>query len=747
MKKSFLFLALFFNCLFTLYGQTPQIKSTVGGKFYIEFPKGIRTPSIYDLVCYEDDNGDRIDNVFSPEGYALVHTDLGWNVIDSLGNYLFDRFCYGFPFIYEGSYFRCSADKKSNKSFLFSTNGSLIDEVNNFYKFTEENATFYIERSYYKELEHTYIGVKYCKRGENGNWKTIWSDLSLNPVYEIDGLYDLTPHGVCNYARKYDNPEDMRALKPFTLLREYAHDGTMVASYSGRCRALDWQYFLNKKELKKLKSLFGAIPPSIVIVEEVPNSQKGDLFFMGEKILCGVTYLLDGVQAPCGNYQKTNQMMAKLWKKELRHTILNPINISKFQDIFLKPGIKLLQRNDSVIKTSVKQSVKGRRIEPAFNNGKYCFMIEGKPLHYNNTKYDTIEPLSQNLYVGKSGEKIDILADKGEVLISESSYVTPFNVDIEGIQLYVAVDSLMKKRLFTETGVVISAPYDDILPVVTSNCTGVYYCNDNKWNYSPLTKSINNQPIYDYISDFDSLGLARVYINGNEGKINLQGEVVRGVSSTLLFFGSSKDIPLAQRMQYLQEAYNLATLAMETQNMGKIMNELGLIYEEINDYTKAMECYQIAANHDCKDANVNYYRLKNAGQKEMLENFSEALNNLTQIIAGKTIQSTGNSFNLGNNHPMSSFSNGGSSYEAQYRNWERRARAHYESLTNLGVRYKKNEKNTSGSTGQGMSSNNYVSMKKSLREAQNEMAKIRREAQSKGITISKSEYESVTVNY
>ena len=149
----------------------------------------------------------------------------------------------------------------------------------------------------------------------------------------------------------------------------------------------------------------------------------------------------------------------------------------------------------------------------------------------------------------------------------------------------------------------------------------------------------------------------------------------------------------------------------------------------------------------CKDANVNYYRLKNAGQKKTLENFSEALNNLTQIIAGKTIQSTGNSYNLGNNHPMSSFSNGGSSYEAQYRNWERRARAHYESLTNIGVRYKKNENNSSGSTGQGMSSNNYVSMKKSLREAQNELAKRRREAQSKGITISKSEYESVTVNY
>lgn len=90
---------------------------------------------------------------------------------------------------------------------------------------------------------------------------------------------------------------------------------------------------------------------------------------------------------------------------------------------------------------------------------------------------------------------------------------------------------------------------------------------------------------------------------------------------------------------------------------------------------------------------------------------------------------------------------GGGTLESQYRQWESRAKANYESLTNLGARVKKDGKDVGGSTGQSMSSSNYTQQKKALREAQNEMKKIRQKASKKGIKIAKSEYEDVVVKF
>lgn len=84
---------------------------------------------------------------------------------------------------------------------------------------------------------------------------------------------------------------------------------------------------------------------------------------------------------------------------------------------------------------------------------------------------------------------------------------------------------------------------------------------------------------------------------------------------------------------------------------------------------------------------------------------------------------------------------------SQYNKWASVAKRHYNSLTNLGVRVKKGDKDIIGSAGEGMSSSNYVQMKKSLRDAQNQMKIIRQKASKRGIKISKSEYEDIAVIY
>lgn len=90
---------------------------------------------------------------------------------------------------------------------------------------------------------------------------------------------------------------------------------------------------------------------------------------------------------------------------------------------------------------------------------------------------------------------------------------------------------------------------------------------------------------------------------------------------------------------------------------------------------------------------------------------------------------------------------GSGNYLTRYNQWAQRAEANYNSLTNLGVRAKKDGKDVGGTAGQGMSGGNYVSMKQSLREAQREMKSIRQKARRAGITIPKSQYEDIQVKY
>ena len=90
----------------------------------------------------------------------------------------------------------------------------------------------------------------------------------------------------------------------------------------------------------------------------------------------------------------------------------------------------------------------------------------------------------------------------------------------------------------------------------------------------------------------------------------------------------------------------------------------------------------------------------------------------------------------------------GGSYATRYAQWERRAEQNYNSITNLGISVTNNDKASGTSGGSGhISLSNYSAMNKALREAQNEMRKIRLEAQRAGVNIPQSKWETATVNY
>ena len=134
-------------------------------------------------------------------------------------------------------------------------------------------------------------------------------------------------------------------------------------------------------------------------------------------------------------------------------------------------------------------------------------------------------------------------------------------------------------------------------------------------------------------------------------------------------------------------------------------------------------------------------------RRQQLAETLTALGNTLQQAA-VTVEQIQQTTGGGNSYGASGSSgSGGGTLESQYRQWESRAKANYESLTNLGVRVKKNDKDVGGSTGQSMSSSNYTQQKKALREAQKEMKSIRQKASKKGIKIVKSEYEDVVVKF
>ena len=133
-----------------------------------------------------------------------------------------------------------------------------------------------------------------------------------------------------------------------------------------------------------------------------------------------------------------------------------------------------------------------------------------------------------------------------------------------------------------------------------------------------------------------------------------------------------------------------------------------------------------------------------------LNSFAQNLSNTAAAMSGYQLSSSDMASiqsSTGFTAPDAGFSTAGGNYESQYRNWERRAQANYESLTNTGYKTKQGGNYKGGSNGRSLNGGNYVRQKQALREAQRQMASIRSKARSAGVNIPQSQYETVTVNY
>lgn len=133
------------------------------------------------------------------------------------------------------------------------------------------------------------------------------------------------------------------------------------------------------------------------------------------------------------------------------------------------------------------------------------------------------------------------------------------------------------------------------------------------------------------------------------------------------------------------------------------------------------------------------------GRKPNWDKIMDGLSVAGAVLEGATQVASAFTGNSSTSETMMS-SSSSTNYEAQYRQWEKRAESHYNSLTNIGLSVE-SKKAAAGSTMGSMNGGNYVSMKKSLREAQKQMKSIRTKAAKDGVIIPQSKWETATVSY
>lgn len=230
------------------------------------------------------------------------------------------------------------------------------------------------------------------------------------------------------------------------------------------------------------------------------------------------------------------------------------------------------------------------------------------------------------------------------------------------------------------------------------------------------------------------------------------------------------DEAFAKKQYATAKDYYYRVMMNDPTNVSAVIN-YGAALGNMGYYDEAIESCRIALDIDpdnqlAKDnLRINLDNKKIEEERQQAEKdereerstksstFWDALGNfaniLSSIAGGENVYQPYSSFSMDADYSPSYSNSGGSShnYQAEYNKWANLAERHYNSLTNLGYRVKRNDGSRSGGTLSSMSGSKYVQMKKSLRDAQHEMQRIRRKATQNGVTITPSTWETATVSY
>jgi hypothetical protein len=331
------------------------------------------------------------------------------------------------------------------------------------------------------------------------------------------------------------------------------------------------------------------------------------------------------------------------------------------------------------------------------------------------------------------------------------------------------------------------------------NAPWLMFKENNKWGIMTITGEVKLEAMYDKISRSSNGDITAAYSNGKIYLINgNNGNLINNIAYDSDQFIGYKDYASVKRngynlkvyldghedpsvakisfnefMDYLNDNPNTMTNSelIEKYNQiinlcsigdnwtaGACYNNIGVIYHNAGDIATAKSYYSKAMSYGntVSQSNLAGIQAKEDEEKRQRrsERISAALNGFGNMLSSLGGGSGSNyNANQGSNYGSSNYNsnNGGSAnastYQSIYNRWESKAKSAYEGLTRAGTRTSQNGKATSGTSGGYWNSQNYVALKKDLRNAQNEMRKTRQEARQKGINIVQSNYETVSVSY
>ena len=391
--------------------------------------------------------------------------------------------------------------------------------------------------------------------------------------------------------------------------------------------------------------------------------------------------------------------------------------------------------------------LKGIPVRISHTDSLFTFIRGDRQMPFNNKSYTEITPLEGTaMLIVYDGEKFYVTDRIGHVMTPGYVTLTQIPILVKRSTVLLAC-SPQSKQLITSAGMGFSHAFDDIIPVYhDKNIKGFLLLKNDRWAYTPFKKINKNHVYYDYIDDFDRAGRAHVFYKGYRGTIDVNGNKIEEICGRLFRSGQSSDYTPEQKMAIYKEVVALAKDVNEDRYLPGAYMNIARLYEDAGDLGSAIDYYDLAASADARDAAENARRVRSQQKMERLSKTLDALNNLVSTLAGGTSNYMNNTFGAGSTMYGSSQASG-SSLEGQYRNWERRARSIYESLTNTGYQTHEKGKASGGSTGRGMSGGNFVAQKRLLREAQSQMKNIRSKAAKQNISIPQSHYETINVNY
>lgn len=664
---------------------------------------------LYTQIGLHDNNRQFHTDTVSPLGYAEVlygkKENPFWNVIDMDGNFLFPQY-FSTPCLRAGAYF-LGKDRSGNNC-IFNLRGREMLRGN------------YVE-PIYKKNSGGWFGIWAVV--DSLHPKTILFDMKMDTLMCIEGDYrpQFQTHDNMIFALKYSGSD------PDLFLTVNAK-GEMGMKLNDPIYPYPVTDYANEKELALLTELYGPVPPPLLLRK---NTDKYNYVYFLDSLIYD--------KAPRLNtFEKS---IKKAWKN-LYPIISTPEFAEYFKKQYLAPAQELTAYNEKTVADSVV-SIHAPKVEIIERDGKKYFMHGGQSLKYNLKGYDEVIPVDRsNIYIAYQDSLCWAVSQTGTRFVGPCEFIERLPLTGKYGAPALLVREGGKTSVRSTAGLLFSERYDDIIPVTntTGAVDGFYFLKDNKWAYAPFS-NLRSPAFYEYITPFDEEGYAYVYIDGHEGKINKNGKKVVNVCASLFKSAEDTQKSPAERIAIYKYITDLSSKVDEARYRAPSYRKMAQLYEKGGYIDEAINAYEWAEINGDDSAGREAKRLKTDKIVNALNAVASSLNDMAAALGGNPSE-----FSVTPGAYSSSWGNAsasGSSLQGQYRNWERRAQSVYESLTNSGYQVKKNKKDVGGSAAGTRAPSSFLARKRLLREAQNEMEKIRR----KDPSIQKSPYESVSVSF